>query len=93
MTRVAFENQILKNVTLKFGVLFLVGAFVFGLTVSGAIYAYMQTIEKRFSGIEIRMDKKDITDAYRRIQIDEKFESIKVGMESVQREHMNLRVK
>ena len=86
--RTSFENQILKNVTLKFAITFIVGSFVFGLTVSGAIYRYIDNIDKRFNKIEKKFDSKELSDYYRRQEIDMKFKRLSDDIQTVQQEHL-----
>lgn len=87
----ALENQHIKNLTWKLACSFVVGAFVFGLTVSGAVYAYMDKTDKRFLSIENRIIQGLLIDSLRRNQIDYKFERLNLEIKSVQATHLNNR--
>ena len=72
----ALENQYIKNLTWKLAATFICGTFIFGLTVSGAIYAYMDKTDKRFMSIEIKLNNQYYIDSLKSNYINSRFEKI-----------------
>jgi hypothetical protein len=72
----ALENQYIKNLTWKLAATFICGTFIFGLTISGAVYAYMDKTDKRFINIEIKLNNQLYIDSLKSIYINSRFEKM-----------------